>query len=64
MTKHTDPRGITFECDGCDDELLETGTHDWEQARAQLKDAMWKTEKVEAEWLHLCGVCRLKGRGK
>lgn len=51
---------IVFCCDGCD-ETLETGESEWADAMAQFRRDGWRSEKVGAEWTHLCADCQ--GRG-
>jgi hypothetical protein len=47
---------ITFECDGCE-ETLATGERDWPEAMAEFRTAGWRSEKVGADWTHLCPPC-------
>jgi hypothetical protein len=58
MTLHHQRGEIAWECDGCD-EVLETGTDDFEQARGELRAERWDTRKVDGEWNHYCPACRV-----
>jgi hypothetical protein len=52
---------IVWVCDGdgCD-EVLETGTDDFEQARGELRAERWDTRKVDGEWNHYCPGCKVQ----
>lgn len=47
---------ILVECDSCD-EILETGTDDFAEAREAMKREGWKVRKIAGEWLHGCPNC-------
>lgn len=49
---------IVFECDGnkCH-EVLETDTHDFNEARELLDEEGWRTTKQNNEWCHICPTC-------
>ena len=47
---------IVFECDGCGD-TLETGTRNFDEAKAQLDSEGWKVRKIGADWIHGCPSC-------
>jgi hypothetical protein len=44
------------ECDSCD-EVLETGTGDFDEAREKLRQEGWKARKLAGVWLHGCPKC-------
>lgn len=48
---------ITFECDACD-ETIETGESEWNDAMAHFRRLGWRSEKVGADWTHLCPKCQ------
>ena len=52
---------ITFECDACD-ETIETGEEEWNHAMRHFRSAGWRSEKVGAEWTHLCPACQRRPR--
>jgi len=47
---------ILFECDSCD-EVLNTETGDFDDARDQLNRDGWKARKIGDIWLHGCPDC-------
>jgi uncharacterized C2H2 Zn-finger protein len=47
---------ILVECDSCD-EVLETDTADFAEARALMQREEWKVRKIAGEWLHGCPKC-------
>lgn len=47
---------IVFECDSCP-ESLETETDDFQEAKAELQRAGWKTYNQGGEWCHSCPAC-------
>jgi hypothetical protein len=47
---------ILFECDSCD-EVLDTETGDFDDARAMMQREGWKARKIAGEWLHGCPHC-------
>lgn len=47
-------------CDGCGVEL--PGCDGFDEARAAMKEAGWKTAKVRGEWVNYCPEC-LDGGG-
>lgn len=54
MTQEKD--GITFECDGCND-LLHTGTSNFDAARNLLRRERWHPVKAGDSWEHFCSDC-------
>jgi hypothetical protein len=49
--------GIIFiECDSCD-EILDTETKDFDEARNVMRREGWKVRKIADEWLHGCPNC-------
>jgi len=49
--------GIIFiECDSCD-EILDTETKDFDEARNVMRRVGWKVRKIADEWLHGCPNC-------
>lgn len=49
--------GVIFvECDSCD-EVLDTETKDFDEARNVMKREGWKVRKIADEWLHGCPKC-------
>lgn len=49
---------VVFICDGCDDDF-ESGTDDFLDAVASLKDEGWLiTRSGDEEWRHYCPACR------
>lgn len=51
--KHNERDGISFECDSCD-EILETGTKVWGDAKACLDREGWQAQQVGHDWIHCC----------
>lgn len=47
---------ILFECDSCD-EVLNTETGDFDDARDQLNREGWRARKICDVWLHGCPDC-------
>lgn len=47
---------ISFECDGCD-EVLETNTSDFNEAREAMNLAGWRARKWGKDWVHSCPDC-------
>jgi uncharacterized C2H2 Zn-finger protein len=47
---------ILIECDSCD-EVLDTDTADFEEARAAMRREGWRIRKIAGEWLHGCPRC-------
>jgi hypothetical protein len=47
---------IQVECDSCD-EVLDTKTRDFDDARAMMKREGWFTRRIADVWLHGCGKC-------
>jgi len=47
---------IYVECDSCD-EVLDTETKDFEEARSIMRREGWKVRKIADEWLHGCPKC-------
>lgn len=47
---------IYVECDSCD-EVLDTETKDFEEARSVMRREGWKVRKIAEEWLHGCPHC-------
>jgi hypothetical protein len=47
---------IYVECDSCD-EVLDTETKDFEEARNVMRREGWKVRKIAEEWLHGCPNC-------
>jgi hypothetical protein len=63
MTLHRDKaRDISFECDGCED-VLDTHTDDFTDARGELKAERWGTSKDPNtdDWRHYCPHCKAGG---
>lgn len=58
MTVARDFGEIVFHCDGkkCH-EYLETGTRDFKEALATLKEEGWIATLEETEWEHYCPEC-------
>lgn len=48
---------IIFECDYCGDQHV-TGTDEWDDAIADLKDNDWFFTKEDGQWKHYCKNCR------
>lgn len=61
MTLHRGrDRDISFQCDECED-VLETNTDDFGDARLELKSERWvavKDEEHEDGWAHYCAQCK------
>ncbi len=53
---------IVFICDGCDD-VLETETTDFNEAREMLRADDWRTSKDGDDWVHRCPSCGPEKRG-
>lgn len=47
---------IYIECDSCD-EVLDTETKEFEEARSVMRREGWKVRKIADEWLHGCPNC-------
>lgn len=47
---------ILVECDSCD-EVLETGTDEFSEARAVMRREGWHVRQIAGEWLHGCENC-------
>lgn len=47
---------ILVECDSCD-EVLDTETADFEEAREAMKREGWRTRRLGGEWVHSCASC-------
>jgi len=47
---------FVFECDGCD-EVLETDTGDFNEAREAMNLAGWQARKWGTVWIHSCPEC-------
>jgi hypothetical protein len=47
---------ILVECDSCD-EVLDTETADFEEARSIMRREGWKVRQIAREWLHGCPKC-------
>lgn len=47
---------ILVECDSCD-EVLDTETADFDEARNVMKREGWKIRKIADTWLHGCPDC-------
>lgn len=47
---------IVVECDACD-EVLDTDTKDFDEAREVMKREEWKARKIADVWLHGCPRC-------
>jgi len=47
---------IVVECDSCD-QVLETETGEFDEARAMMKREGWKTRKIADVWLNGCPKC-------
>ena len=47
---------IHVECDSCD-EVLDTRTKDFDEARAMMKREGWHRRRIAEVWLHGCGKC-------
>lgn len=47
---------ILIECDSCD-QVLDTGTGDFDEARLMMKREEWSVRKIANEWLHGCPKC-------
>lgn len=48
---------VVFICDTCD-ETLDTGEHEFEDARVVLREAGWQTRRERGDWLHECPGCQ------
>lgn len=47
---------IYVECDSCD-EVLDTETTDFSEARSIMQREGWRVRKIAEEWLHGCPKC-------
>lgn len=47
---------LMIECDSCN-EVLDTETKDFSEARALMQREGWKVRKIADEWLHGCPRC-------
>lgn len=47
---------ILVECDSCD-QVLDTETGDFEEARSVMRREGWKVRQIAKEWLHGCPKC-------
>jgi hypothetical protein len=47
---------LVIECDSCN-EVLETDTADFAEARAMMQREGWKVRKIGGEWIHGCEKC-------
>lgn len=47
---------ILVECDSCD-QVLDTATKDFEEAREMMQREEWKVRKIAGEWIHGCPKC-------
>lgn len=47
---------ILVECDSCD-EVLDTETADFDEARHRMRREGWHARKIAGEWLHGCPGC-------
>lgn len=47
---------ILVECDSCD-EVLDTDTADFSEAREIMKREGWRVRLIAKEWLHGCPKC-------
>lgn len=54
--------GVWFNCDSCP-EGLDTETHDFSEALAELRHARWTAKQVRGEWVHTCKACQDKVTG-
>lgn len=57
MTITRDHNNIIFNCDGCAD-YLETGTSEFNDALAHLRDEEWVARKSISIWRHYCPDCK------
>ena len=55
MTLHRNHRQISWECDTCG-EVLDTETHDFDEAREKLLDEGWSAVHLD-QWEHYCPGC-------
>jgi len=51
---------ILVKCESCD-EVLETGTVDFDEACALMKRERWKVRRIASLWLHGCPKCGVPG---
>ncbi|CCE05822.1 hypothetical protein BRAS3843_1480053 [Bradyrhizobium sp. STM 3843] len=49
---------IIWQCDSCED-VLETGTPDFDDARAIMQRKQWKAQKIGRDWIHACPECEI-----
>jgi hypothetical protein len=47
---------VLVKCESCD-EVLETGTADFDEACALMKRERWKVGRIASLWLHGCPKC-------
>ena len=47
---------ILVECDSCD-QVLDTETSDFDEARELMKREGWRIRKIAEVWLHGCPKC-------
>lgn len=52
---HRSHKQITFECDSCD-QVLETETDDFLQAKRMFDREGWKAHQIGQHWVHGCPV--------
>ena len=53
---------IYVECDSCN-EVLDTETRDFDEARACMQRADWKVRKIGRDWIHGCPRCGVPREG-
>lgn len=49
---------ISFSCDGCVVEVLDTDTKEFDEAVERLRSEGWKFRKTGKEWSHYCPGCK------
>lgn len=57
MIERSNHNEIMFVCDGCG-EAEQTGSKEFTEALAEVKQAGWVARKEDDEWQHLCGDCK------
>lgn len=57
MIEKTNHNEIMFVCDGCG-EAEQTGSTDFQEALAEVKQAGWIAKKENNEWQHFCKDCK------